>query len=270
YRERVDAPAEQREERGHDGQRDQARERRDDQATDRHRAQEREREDEQRPEGGRHGDRAERDRAAGGRDRGPQRIEPGAGPRELLAVARDEQQAVVDREPQAGARHEVEREHRNRSNVVGGAQQRERRRDREDPGGDGQERGDDAAEDPDRERREQRQGDQLGAEEIALGLLLHLLVRDGRSADEAGQLAHEPAGGGAVVRVLPQEAADEHDSSVAGPARRDARNRGVAAEHALGLRRERRLDDGHDRRPGQDAGRPSEELLGAEALGALV
>ena len=113
-RERVHVRAEQREERRQHGQRDEPGERRDDQAADRHRAQEAEREREQRAEGGGDRDRAERHRAPGRLEGRPQGLDAGAVPHELLAVARDEQQAVVDREPEAGARHEIEREHGDR------------------------------------------------------------------------------------------------------------------------------------------------------------
>ena len=179
---RVDARAEQREERGQHGQCDKAGERRNEQAADRHRAQETEGKGEQRAERGRDGDRAERNRATGGLERRAQCGRPGPMAHELLAVAREQQQAVVDREAEAGACDEVEREDGDRTHVVCDADQRERDDDRDHAGDERQRRRDDASEDQEREQEEERERDQLCPKEVVLRQRAHLLVRDRRAA----------------------------------------------------------------------------------------
>ena len=113
----VHALAEEREHGREHGQRDRRRRERDQRAADPHRAQEVLREDGERRERGRHGQRREEHRAAGRRHRAAERDQPGSRARQLLAVARDDEQAVVDRQPEAEAGHEVEREDRDRASA---------------------------------------------------------------------------------------------------------------------------------------------------------
>ena len=184
-RERVHVRAEQGEERRQHRQRDEAGERRDDQPTQGHRPQKPEGEHEQRRERSCDRDRAEGDRAPGRLEGRAQRFDAGAVPDELLPVTRDEQQAVVDREAEARARHEVEREDGDRRHVVDHADQGQRDHDREAARDQRQRGGDHAPEDPQREQEEQWKRDQLRAQEVVLRLGSHLLVRDGRSSDLA-------------------------------------------------------------------------------------
>ena len=184
-RERVHVRAEQSKERRQHGQCDDAGERRDDQPAQGHRTQEAEREHEQRRESSSDRDRAEGDRAPGRLEGRAQRLDPGTVPDELLPVARDEQQAVVDREAETCARDEVEREDRDRGHVVDHSDQCQRDHDREAAGNQRQRSGDDAAKHPQSEQEEQWERDQLRAQEVVLRLGAHLLVRDGGSSDLA-------------------------------------------------------------------------------------
>ena len=136
--------------------------------------------------------------------------------RELLAVAREQQQAVVDREPEPCAGDEVESEDGDGDRRVREPQHGERRDDREHAGGDRQERRDDAAEDPDAEQRAGAGTRSAPPEEVALGLPPDLLARDGGAADKPRRGALDPARGPAGVAAVPQVGGD-HDRT--GPCR---------------------------------------------------
>ena len=99
----VDAGAEQGQHRGQHGQRDQRREQRHQRAAEAHRVEEALREDEQRGERGGDGQRGEEDGAAGGRQHAPHRRQARPVLGDLLAVAGDDEEAVVDRQARARA-----------------------------------------------------------------------------------------------------------------------------------------------------------------------
>ena len=112
-RERVDPRAEHAQDRRQDDQRDRGGEQRHQRPADPHRVEEALREDEQRGERRGDGERGEEDRAPRGPHRRPERLpalrpapgsEVDASPRDLLAVAGDDEEAVVDRQPEAEAR----------------------------------------------------------------------------------------------------------------------------------------------------------------------
>ena len=148
--ERVHPLAEQDEERGQDGQRDQARERRDQAAGDPHRAQEPEREEGERRDRSRDGHRAEGDGPARRRDRPPDGIGARPEPRELLAVAGDEEQAVVDPEPEPDPGDDVQGVGRHGHREVENAQHEQPTQDRQCAADERQKPGDQAAKDPER------------------------------------------------------------------------------------------------------------------------
>ena len=80
---------------------------------------------------------------------------------ELLAVARHDEQAPVDREPEPHPGDEVEREDRERRDAVASRRPRNESEDRERADERRQQRGDEAAEDPEREQDQQRERDRL-------------------------------------------------------------------------------------------------------------
>ena len=182
-RERVDARAEQAEERGQQRERDRAGERPDERAGDPHRAQEPEREDGERGDRGADGDRAECHGPAGGAQRLANGIGARATPRELLAETRDQQQAVVDPEPEACAGDDVERVRRHRGEAIEHAKEQQRPEDREPAADEGQERRDHAPEDHEREQEEDWERDELGALQVLLHLVVDLDRRDRHAAD---------------------------------------------------------------------------------------
>ena len=129
---------------------------------DPHRGEEADREEQQGGQRDRDGQRAEQDGAAGGLQ-GPGDRPPGIGAAgQLLAVAGEDEEAVVDPHPDADAGDEVEREHRDRRERVGTPQQQQGHQDREAADDRRQHRRDEAAEEPEREQQEEREGEQLG------------------------------------------------------------------------------------------------------------
>ena len=195
------------------------RERRDDQAADRHRAQER--------RAGRRAanrTRPRRSRALNATVRPAVAtvVRTASGPSplalELLTVPRDEQQAVVDREPEPGARDEVEREDRDRRRrcsrrAEGRAWSRSRAR-RRRPGA-AQRRA------PRKTQRasskQQREGDQLRAQEVALRLRASpARSRRPRRRRRRGASARGAVRGRRVSAAsAANDAADEHERSSA-------------------------------------------------------
>ena len=107
------------------------------------------------------------------------RVAPSA---DLLAVARDHQQRVVDREAEAEPGGDVEREERGVDEARHDPQHEERADDRDaadqqrDPGGDH------AAEDEEQEEGEHREGDQLGLGQVLAGLVVGLVEALGEAA----------------------------------------------------------------------------------------
>ncbi len=102
--ERVDAGAERDEHGGEHEQRDEAGGERHDGAADAHRVEEADREDEHRGEGACDGERAVEDGAAGGLERAEERLAGVGAGGELLAVAGEHEQGVVDAEARGPSR----------------------------------------------------------------------------------------------------------------------------------------------------------------------
>ena len=105
-------------------------------------------------------------------------------PRRLLTPARDDEERVVDREAEPETGDEVEREDREGMHLDGDPQAEERERDRARADERRQKGGHEPAEDPEREQQDQREGDQLGAAEVALDGLRHLAGCDRAAAEE--------------------------------------------------------------------------------------
>ena len=249
-RERVDSRAEPVEERGQRNERDDARSQRHEDAAEAHRVEELLREDEQAGHRRGHGEGAEDDGATRASHRRGERLGPVPVPCGLLTPPRDDEERVVDREPEPEAGDEVEGEDGERMDLDRDPEPEERERDRAGADERRQERGDEAAEHPERQQQDEREGDQLGAPEIALDRRGHLARRD-RAATEphlwiVGERREQPVG-----RLLRRVAAArvqerEHDPVVVdrragdrgitvdpGPrARNDGRPAGDEREHA--------------------------------------
>ena len=191
-RERVDAGAQQRQHGGQHGERDRRGEQRHDAAAEPHRVEEALREDEQGEERRGDGQRGEEDGAAGGRQGAPHRGQAGTVLGDLLAVAGDDEEAVVDRQPEPEAGGQVEREDRDRADLAGDAQGEEGADDRQRADHQRQQRGDQASEEEQREQEEQREGQQLGHPQVLLDLLVDLLLRHRGTADRDPGAAGEP------------------------------------------------------------------------------
>ena len=130
-------------------------------AGDPHRLQEPLREQGQRGQRARHRDRGEDHRPAGARHRGADgfaHLGPG---RQLLAKARDQEQRVVHRQAQPHPDHQVEREHAQPVDVVDAGEHEERAEHGDHADHDRHQRRP-PAEEQDRERDQQREGQQLG------------------------------------------------------------------------------------------------------------
>ena len=112
-----------------------------------------------------------------------ERLRPVAVLRRLLAPAGDDEERVVDREAETEARDEVEREDRERMHLDRDPQPEEREPDCARADERRQERGHEAAEDPEREQQDERERDQLGAAEVALDRVRHLAGRDRAAAE---------------------------------------------------------------------------------------
>ncbi|HEY6778233.1 MAG TPA: hypothetical protein VI122_17135 [Thermoleophilaceae bacterium] len=132
-RKSIDARSEQGQDRRQHDQRHRRGDQRDQRPADAHRVQEALGEDEQRRERAGHGQRAEQNRAPRCCHRAPHGLESGARLGDLLAVARDDEQAVVDRQPEPESDHEVEREDRDRAKLAGHAQHQRGADDRQPP-----------------------------------------------------------------------------------------------------------------------------------------
>ena len=192
--ERVHAPPQQRQDRRQHDQRDRRRDQRDQRAAEAHRVEEVLREDEQRGESSGNGERREQDRASRRGQGAAHRFETGPRARDLLAIARDDEEAVVDRQPEPEARNEVDREDRDVGQLVGDPQHQERADDRQHTDDQGQQRGHEAAEEEQREQEQEREGEHLRPSEVLLDLLVDLLLGDRGAANGHAGLAGERFG----------------------------------------------------------------------------
>jgi hypothetical protein len=197
--------------------------------------------------------------------------------RELLAVARDEEQAVVDPEAEADARDDVERVRRDGHRQVEQAQQEQPAEDRERPTDDRQQRGDEAPEHPQRQEEEQRERDALGEREVVLDLPVHLGRRERRAAhrdaldraealvDALRRVAPDP-----LRHVGPRVRGEERRGAVARAKRRrhhresrlGADRRGDGRQPHVG----RPADEHEHLRHGGEPGRGLDRALRADAL----
>ena len=150
-RERINARSQQSEDRRQDDQRDRGGDQRDERPADPHRVEEALRKHEQRRDRTRDGESTEQNGPPRCRHRPPHRLEARAGLRDLFAVARDDEQAVVDRQPEAQADHKVEREDRYRSQLARNAEHDHRADDRQPADEQRQRGGDQAAEEEQRQ-----------------------------------------------------------------------------------------------------------------------
>jgi hypothetical protein len=226
-RQRVHPRAERRQDRGEDRQRHEARDQRGQHATDPHAVQEPQREDEQRRH--RRGDRqrAEEHGSAGGGERALQRGPRPVAERELFAEARQDEQAVVDRQAEAHARHEVEREDRQAGHtLVDAAHEQEGREDREPAHQRRQQRRDEAAEDPQREQEEDREGQHLRLGEVLADAVADLVLQHLGAADErpARRVGTDGRGDFALVDTA-ERSGEDRGAPVAGEERGVARAR---------------------------------------------
>ena len=124
---------------------------------------------------------------------------------ELLAISRDDEQAVVDREAEAEADDDVERELRKRVEAVDDPQHEEGRDHREPADEQRHQRRDDAAEHEQRQDEQDRERETLGLAEVLADLLADLLAGHRAAAEHhVGRLLHafEQALGGFVGRVV--------------------------------------------------------------------
>src|SRR5690606_10963222 len=117
--------------------------------------------------------------AQGGADGGP-----GVGARgEFLAEAADDEQGVVDRQAEAERGGEVHREDGDVGDLGEAAQDRVGAEDRDDADAEREQGGDGAAEDHHQQHERDRQGDELGPQQVLLDDRLHLVPHGDRAAD---------------------------------------------------------------------------------------
>jgi len=103
--------------------------------------------------------------------------------RELLAVAVEHEQAVVDPQTEAHAADEVQREHRDRRELVDQSQPQKREHDRKAADQQRQQRRDQTSEEPERQQQQKRKGEQLGAREVAGRAFVEFLVGERVAAE---------------------------------------------------------------------------------------
>ena len=115
---------------------------------------------------------------------------------ELLAVAGEHEQAVVDPQAEAHAGDEVDGEHRQPRELVDQAQQQEREHDRKAPHEQRQRGRDEPAEHPEGQQQQDREGEHLRPLQVGGGGLVDLVEGDVVAAEAhaaAGHLrAHMP------------------------------------------------------------------------------
>ena len=182
-RERVDAIAEDDEQGGQGRERDGAGDDRGDRAGDAHRVEEARGEHEQRQHRGGDRQRAEDHGPPGGLERSKQRVAAGAHALDLLAIAREDEERVVDREAEPEPDREVQGEDRQQQALVDDAQAEEGPHDREQADEQRQQRGDGAPEDDERQEEQERERERLGAGEVLGDLVGDLRDRDRVAAD---------------------------------------------------------------------------------------
>ena len=103
--------------------------------------------------------------------------------RELLAEAGDEEERVVDRQPEAEPDHEVEREDRERVHLVDRRQREERAHHRGHPDHERQDRGA-AAEEEQRQQEQDGEREHLRAPEVLGDGVADLVLREDRAAEQ--------------------------------------------------------------------------------------
>jgi hypothetical protein len=114
-----------------------------------------------------------------------------AGSRTFLAIAREEEQAPVDREADRQTGDEVERVDRERRHGRELAQEEEADEDRDHAGQRREQARDEPAEDEEREQHDQRHSQQLGASQVVLDRMGDLVVGDGAAAERHARVAGE-------------------------------------------------------------------------------
>src|SRR5439155_19489817 len=127
----------------------------------------------------------------GGGEGLPQRIGSRPEPFDRIPVARDDEEAVIDRETQTDRDHEVEGVDREWRDRIRDAQPEEGSENRDNARPDRQQRRYDTAEDQEREQKEDREREHLRPGEILLDLIVDLLVRDVATSEEDGGIALE-------------------------------------------------------------------------------
>ena len=179
---RVPSSAQQR---GDDEDRDHRGEHRDRGAGDGHRVEEALRHEDQRRHRRGDGEAGEERGAPGGLHGAAVRLARRAAAADLLAVARDHQQRVVDREAEAEPGGDVEREERGVDEARHDPQHEERADDRDAADQQRDRGGDDAAEDEEEQQGQQREGDQLRLGQVLAGLVVGLVeaVREAALGD---------------------------------------------------------------------------------------
>jgi len=132
----------------------------------------------------------------GGGEHPSHRRQPRPALGDLLAVAGDDEEAVVDRQSQPQRRGQVEGEDRDRAEFAGEAEDEEGADDRQAADHQRQDRGDEAAEEQQREQEEQGEGEHLGHFQVLFDLLVDLLLGHGGAADD------DPRPGGELLGDL--------------------------------------------------------------------
>ena len=162
---------------------------------------------------------------------------------ELLAVARDEQQPVVDGQAEAQRGGDVQREQRRVHDARHHPQHEERAEHRDDPEQQRDRRRDDAAEDEQQQDREDREGDHLRPGEIVTRLVVDLVEADRETAHAHVEraVADPPLGllgrlAAVALDVLGRQAGGDDERAAVAREQR-ARPRGG---RAAGRRRDRR------------------------------
>ena len=152
------------------------------------------------------------------------RLAGGAAGGDLLSVAGDEQQRVVDREPEAEPGGDVEREDRGVDEGRHDPQHEERADDRDAANQQRDRGGDDAAEDDQQQQRQQREGDQLGLGQVGFGLVVDFVearrVAAHRDVERAAVDRRLDVFGGEAAGALAvgggEEAEDDEGTTVTG------------------------------------------------------
>ena len=192
--------AEQHEDRGEEEQGDGRGEHGHERAAEAHRVEEALREHQQGGERRGHRQRAEQHGAAGGLERPADRRGRRASLGELLPVARNHEQRVVDRQPEPEPGREIEREDGHVRHLVRDLQGEERADDREAADHERQQGRDRAAEEQQRQQEQEGEREELGAAQVVLDLVVHLGLRVRRPADLHGAVVE--AAGEALCGVL--------------------------------------------------------------------